>query len=1264
MPQSKTSERRRIASVPATPKTNGEANPEIIALPVGPLVQVIYDLVAGSEPQAVADKHHVPLDAVKAFAASMPAELKGEIIFNDPVNGMFAGTGKVAAYNPSQLVRRRGLQIYDEMKRDDQVKASLAFKKYACLSSGWEITSPKEQDKNWEPVGFIDYALRNMQDSLDKYLLEVMTALDYGYSVTEKIFAPIADGPYAGKIGLTNMKTRRPHFIDFSYDQYGNLRDDGIVQRNPARGESAYMPTPKFVLFTHQGEFGNLYGRADLEAGYRPWWIKENAYRWMAMLLERFGIPPIFALYNPSGLSEKQIADIKVVFQRLQGATSGAIPRKTKDDLEMWSPQLGNAANAIFVPVIEMLNRDIARSLLMPGLLGLTADQAQGSLARSRVHFDAFMMTLSHLQGQVSREVMVDQIIAQLMALNYPKESDKPEFKFLRIDDTDAPELMTKWSALVDSGVVMKQKADEDHIRTVMGFPEREEDDRDQLALDAEKQGLDLAANPPPPEPPAPGGGRQPPNEPAKGGPQQVQKPTTKTTSYGADQPDEFRRPLTQYESRADFKAMRSTLDNLQSRHTSKVVKAMVGIRAKMLTYVSRSFVNHSIKAIQSVDTLRGLPQLRKAVVECVNDGYTEGTSSMKKELSSVRTLAATKKKPQYVPDDAINFLRARADFTVKGIDQTLVGKVRNVLMNAMDKGEPLKDTMNAISDAFEPWVGNPNVIRDGEQVKPYRIETIVRTNLTDAFNRGRIIEARAAGPLLQGFEYSAIIDDVTTDVCRKLDGAVFMDDDPNLDKLRPPRHFNCRSVLVPIVVGEDIDPEDVITDDEAQAAEDDSADGFSLHNEHDIVKYLCDHDCHRDMREIDDVRLYGFDQRWDRVGRYYSPDQGRDDNGKWSSDGGSGGGGEDRTSAHDAISKAFNKAGLAVWSAQKLGEEEGHGFLMPNGTYHELGAKLDHEAGAEKAGMDIETVGYNNVGRIYAADKNLIASFEDGPTKEQSAFLHELVKAGKFETLYMSDDPQRSADMPTAFSRDEGDRITVDHLDEGLAQLWGPKGSLRGHVVSARVQALVNRLMPRRYFNPDQERDELGRWTGDGAIALKETSDRAWSGEPTEHDDSLTKQDTGALGEQIALAWLRDQGMEDARLMNMAQNNFPVDMVQDHELIEVKTGLASNGASAQQWRATIGQPGKKESEWLKTASDKDKAEWNEAKQRAIMQRKMGVVRAVSKELGVKVKPATMTMIVNPKTRRVDVYKFSGFHQTIRWKSQQAKDAFIGSYKY
>jgi len=187
----------------------------------------------------------------------------------------------------------------------------------------------------------------------------------------------------------------------------------------------------------------------------------------------------------------------------------------------------------------------------------------------------------------------------------------------------------------------------------------------------------------------------------------------------------------------------------------------------------------------------------------------------------------------------------------------------------------------------------------------------------------------------------------------------------------------------------------------------------------------------------------------------------------------------------------------------------------------------------------------------------------------------------------------------------------------------------------------------------------------GEFAPKLTPTTERAWDGKQKNIKRTLSKLETGQLGELIVIEWMKKKGYRDATAMNWNnRNNNPIDVVGDHLAIEVKAGLASNGKTAQHWRATIGQPGPKELAWLAKAKPEAKARWNEKKAQAIIHRKEKVVKELARLTGDPIKGQTVTLIIDHDRRIADVYRFPGFHSRIAWNDSRVKKAYVGSYKY
>ena len=195
-------------------------------------------------------------------------------------------------------------------------------------------------------------------------------------------------------------------------------------------------------------------------------------------------------------------------------------------------------------------------------------------------------------------------------------------------------------------------------------------------------------------------------------------------------------------------------------------------------------------------------------------DTYKQGADEAKSELprSKQGDLTGVRFFQGLEPREALAYLRAKADFDMKGvIDQTLTERARRELIQHLKGGKTMAESVDNIRRIFEPFVGDPEKIGPSGQtgvgfppgefapenvLMAYRLENIIRTNEIDAFNEGRKAIGEAAGDYVVGYNYSAILDTRTTEVCRFLDGFKIRKDDPRLAKLTPPVLYQCRSIL------------------------------------------------------------------------------------------------------------------------------------------------------------------------------------------------------------------------------------------------------------------------------------------------------------------------------------------------------------------------------------------------------------------------------------------------------------------------------------
>lgn len=677
--------------------------------------------------------------------------------------GMFSG-GKASfqKYNPNDLFSQKGMSIVDSMRKDDQIKAAMGFKKSIVLASGWEVVSPVDQDDDWEVTVFVNDVLSAIDGTIERKILEILTALEYGFSITEKIWRK--DG---NRIILSGLKTKYPHDITFEVDAYGNIKH--INQNNDP------LPLDKFVIYSYDKEFDNPYGKTDLEAAYRPWWAKDNAYKWMAMLLERLGIPPIFAMYDPESYDSDSLSKLQDVISNFQAGTVGVLPRPVKEALEMWSPQIANNVGNVFIPAIEMMNKDIARSVLMPGLLGMTPDENVGSNARSQTHLDAFFLTVERIRCDLQEHAMMEQIIKPLVDYNFNVDQ-YPLFKFLPISDDTRTDIIEVWNNLTGNGVVQSKYEDEQHIRKSLKFPEREKDDSDDNPVD------DPELNP---------------------GPDEIQDEDIGEPEFALG------RQADMLEAGINFAAIGKSLDTSDSTLVDKIKEQLRLSLSDLEKSISRA---ESLEKFTEELTLKRFNKIRSILKDDLKQVMMQGYNDA--EVDAPRDFS--EKTPGFILTRAIKWLLLKVGIISNSLKGKLEADVKNVLVESIRTGALLTKTIENLRNVYEPYVGKDNVIRDDKVISPHRLETVIRTNTTGAYNQGRLVMFRENEHILKGVRYSAILDSRTTEICSHLDKKIFKVNDPALDRLAPANHFNCRSLLIPIIIGRDVNESDFITPDQS----------------------------------------------------------------------------------------------------------------------------------------------------------------------------------------------------------------------------------------------------------------------------------------------------------------------------------------------------------------------------------------------------------------------------------------------------------------
>ena len=738
-------------------------------------------------------------------------------------------TSQFPRYNPDDLVGKKGLQIYAKMRTDEQVKAVCTFKRDAILSRGWTFDwddgsqlSPEEQDQRsriiqqiiqWMPGSFIDV------------LNIIATGREFGFSITEKLYQPVEiDG--RTWVGLRALRGRDPSTFQFMTDEYGEL--DYV--RQLMAGRIIEFQLDKFVHYVHNPEFDPYLGQSDLREAYRSWYMKDTLIRLWAFYMEKLGggltVAQASEQANLTPNSKEHLA-LQAAFSNMKASSYILLPAGVTAEVHF--PQGTDS----FKAAIEFHDLAIAKALLVPNLMGVSSTGRTGSYAQSQTQLESFAWTLK--ADTMRLEACVDeQIVKDLCEQNWG-DGDYPHFKFKPLSTQAMMQLITTWAALIQAKAVIPTEDDEDRLREILEMPARDEDAKPLAVIMQEMM--------PAPEPsPAPTEGDQLTPQAEGIAPPKV-APVEPKAAVGRS----FRRPgkpKLRVVAHTPTGEPRTVTREAFTRALARVEFAVIDAKTNRMAYDGvRQAARLAARATRRVLDPETLPTLLKDNVQDIGDVKIDGTDVGKIKgafkdgltnawdfgvqqarreltrakrpttLNRARFAALRQKTADFIEANGFRMAQNLTDGMRSIIQQELLAGVKSgarpeavtasiynrliragfTTLEATQAEEPRKNVMDDTEAALADAIGTANV--------PAYLNTLVRTNNFEALNEARYEEFTdpALADFVLALEYSAILDDRTTEICRALDGSVWADDSPNWDDYRPPNHYNCRSVLVPV---------------------------------------------------------------------------------------------------------------------------------------------------------------------------------------------------------------------------------------------------------------------------------------------------------------------------------------------------------------------------------------------------------------------------------------------------------------------------------
>ncbi len=698
-------------------------------------------------------------------------------------------------YNPDDLWQKTGsYSIYEEMAKDDQVSVCLQLKKDLILGDGGMFV-PGEEGQD-DIIEDLENAFNEeYEGDFDNDLEEILTGYDFGFSLTEKIFKLRDDN----SLGIKHLRTRHPNSWRLHQDVKGNVTD---FQQITVEGDKSIDPK-SLIHYVNNPKFQNPYGNSDLRTAYNAWFTKRQVIKYFAIFLEK-GASPI-----PVGRFDKNApqAAIDKLFESLKKfatKTALVIPK----EIEVQFLEAKNNGEA-YTKALHFFNMIIGRSLFVPDLLGFTGSETGGgSLALGKEQMGLFFKHI--VRRRRNLELIINrELVKPLIIYNHGIIDDPPVFKFKPLNDLDALELAKVWLEATRYKAYQISPEEVNHFRRLVKFPEGD------VEFVAPTPAPGAAPHDPNQDPNAPKPGElgyepladQPdPAEAVKSPPPKektdaVQPPTEKKTFGKA-----FNLPPGSYYKKVDFKAIANKLNDYDQsvmNDSHKIVKKMM---ADLFDQIDKKKIvqNANVDRIDSLQ-LKYKKELKQVLKSSFMQLYKDAKSQASTEI-----LKGNYAKP-LTNEEFLAVIEEETYQFVGDYEYGILKKVKAELVAAIKDGVSLA----SIQDVLD---------RDMQELSDTQLERFARTKHTEVMNNARVDFFEESG-VVAAYQYSAVLDDSTTDICAGLDGKIFAAGDECI----PPMHFNCRSMLIPITKYEEFTPDTKVGKEDIDTfIEDNKGSGFS----------------------------------------------------------------------------------------------------------------------------------------------------------------------------------------------------------------------------------------------------------------------------------------------------------------------------------------------------------------------------------------------------------------------------------------------------
>lgn len=674
---------------------------------------------------------------------------KKVVIVHDQPVGSF-GTEIYHGY-PSEeyLATLRGTDaadVWDKMRRSDpQIKMITNAIKNPIKSATWEVLPGGDSDEAEKQAELIKQILfHDMDVPWSRFLGEALTLVEFGYSLFEEIHKTVLNHPQFGSyIGLKALAYRSQRTIE----RFNVNRDTGtlLTVSQYAYGDLQKLvdiPAQFLVHFALDQEGANYEGISALRACYGSY-IRKNMYMKLnAIGIEKFAVPTPVLEVPDQQQNATQFANAKAALEAYTSHQSNYITYPVGWKLELksnvYDPEKVEKS-------IDAEDKRMVKSLLAGFLeLGLSG---HGTQALSSDLSDFFLFGLQHIADIVC-DGLNRKTIKNLVDLNYGPQPVYPMLKCSGISDKAGKELAETLKYLSDGKYITPDDPLEVHLRKRLGLTEMSD------------QGKRISAAP------------QPPNEPE-------QKPSNGNLGLS-----DRRFRLAEITARKQIADGKAEVKDVMQKHLKNISKAMAGQIIAEYKKLPDSKRMDAIKAI----SFPGRIDYSRELLESLSVIAIDALDKARREVPKKRNIRLSEF--DNLPPDLKKKVKAQSDLLV------------DTQLEDLKKNMAFQFTSSVDSTDSDDILYN-DMVQSGEDFRTgASIEAGSGNAAAFAVNAARSAFFFDEEVLPEIASFTFVNGDPVSPICQDLAGTTFAVDDPEAQRYFPPLHHNCKSYIVPNLVG------------------------------------------------------------------------------------------------------------------------------------------------------------------------------------------------------------------------------------------------------------------------------------------------------------------------------------------------------------------------------------------------------------------------------------------------------------------------------